>query len=901
MADQTTWAWAPQGYEAGRNPALALLFYLIGWRIQNPTTGEWKLAVGRGVPIDRINLDSFITAANLCDEPVLRTDGTSEPRYRCDGTFSEGDDPSQVIANFETCMNAKLRDSAGRFSLQVLHNDLATPVLDFTDDDVLGDFSWTAGNDLNDRRNVVRGRHTDPSALYQMADFPQIKLPALDGIDRIESLDLALVQSSGQAQRLAKQRVQRQQYEGEFRASFNARGWAVKDGDIVRLTFSALGFNKKLFRVAEGLIDPTGSVPLVLGEEHSSIYAWDREESPAVQAAVPNTFDPLLLPIIAAIDDAGQTADWPAIVGEGKPDDFADVTGENTSKDTNAVGGKPASDLLKSLDELETVTIPAVNKAVADANIIIEAARREADAAVDAANIKIDQATAALAEDDAAIVRQIETIATDFNDRDVATNVRVDEKVALLADADKALGEKIDRIVVDGSYDDTEVRVEIGRVDTAAIDRDSATGRRIDEVKASFSAGGNLLSNTDFISKDGWTFNSEAGSIGGLNDVTSLQWWPVGMNALVIGQENASTDRAGFWQQTIAGIEPGQIYQFSVYAGSHRCVTTLYLDWLSNSGEFIGTRSIDAAEGNPGNGLLTDYHRMFFNEPAPAGAARARIYLIKQGTRAGGNSYAWFLRPQGAKVGSADAALLPYTPGSGDAVQISSAAKISQAATSAADANRSVADLSRSVTATFEGVERTFGGYNERITALSDAQDSYASRASSLEAQASPSGGNLVPNSSLSTLDGWSLTANPGALSSLVLNGAGSTWMIGGVENNLTLYRGPAGPGLFSEVQSSPFAVRAGSTIQLYAMTACHRCRAWVSVFFFNDNGYIGYAGENSAARINAGGKISMHGTRPASKRSSCPLALFVPRSRSDLTMSKTTAMHGFRGRLSPR
>ncbi|EZP57424.1 phage tail protein [Sphingomonas sp. RIT328] len=332
LADQTTWAWAPNGYESGRNPALALLFYLIGWRIQNPVTREWKLAVGRGVPIDRIDVESFITAANLCDEPVTRADGTTEPRYRCDGTFSEEDDPAQVIAGFEACMNGKLRDSTGRFALQVLHNDLATPVVDFTDDDVLGDFNWSAGNNLNDRRNVVRGRLTDPASLYQLVDFPAVRIASVDGIERIDSVDLALVQSPSQGQRLAKQRLQRAQYQGAFSAEFNARGWAVKDGDIVRLTFSALGFDRKLFRVSEGVIDPTGVVPLVLVEEHQAIYAWDRDERAAVQAAEPNEFNPLLLPIIVAIDEAGRTAEWPAIVGEGKPEDNATVgavIGEN--------------------------------------------------------------------------------------------------------------------------------------------------------------------------------------------------------------------------------------------------------------------------------------------------------------------------------------------------------------------------------------------------------------------------------------------------------------------------------------------------------------------------------------------------------------------------------------------
>jgi hypothetical protein len=377
MADQTTWGWSTAGYESGRNPALALLFYLLGWRIQDPVTGTWKLAVGRGVPVDRIDLGSFITAANMCDETVQRASGGSEPRYRCDGTFSEGDDPSQVIASLETCMNAKLRDSAGRFALQVLHNDLATPVVDFTDDDVLGDFTWTAGNDLNDRRNVVRGRYTNPGALYQLVDFPQVRLAPVDGIERIDSIDLALVQSPSQAQRLAKQRLQRQQYEGTFAAEFNARAWAVKDGDVVRLTFAALGFNRKLFRVAEGLIDTTGVVPLALVEEHVDIYAWDRSESPAVEAAEPNQFNPLLAPIIVAIDEAGKTAEWPAITGEGKPEDNA-----TNSADPDSPFG-PDGSIADALQHFQAIddTIEKVREELGGAGGLTQAAIEARDAA----------------------------------------------------------------------------------------------------------------------------------------------------------------------------------------------------------------------------------------------------------------------------------------------------------------------------------------------------------------------------------------------------------------------------------------------------------------------------------------------------------------------------------------
>lgn len=141
-------------------------------------------------------------------------------------------------------------------------------------------------------------------------------------------------------------------------------------------------------------------------------------------------------------------------------------------------------------------------------------------------------------------------------------------------------------------------------------------------------------------------------------------------------------------------------------------------------------------------------------------------------------------------------------------------------------------------------------------TAFTAADKAIADRATVLEASASPSGGNLVPNSSLSTLDGWALSFNADNLSILRQNLVGAPYMIGGVENNLTLYRASAGAGLCCEAQGAPFAVRPGSSIQCYAVTAAHRSRAWVSVFFYDaQSNFVGYGGENFGARINAGGQ----------------------------------------------
>lgn len=295
-ADQTTWVWNDA---ASRNPALQLLWYLLGWRIKNPATNEWRLAVGKGIPAARIDLASFITAANLCDEPVTLAAGGTQPRYRSDGVFSEADATGTVLDQLKAAMNAELDDVDGKIRITVLHNDLATPIADFNDDDILGGFTWDQTAPLDETYNVVRGTFIDPSttSLYQAVDFPEVRIDSLDGIDRIETVDFQTVQDASQAQRLVKQRIARMLYSGRFTATFSYRAWKVQKNDVIRLTFGALGWTNKLFRVIETAVQVDGQVPMVLQVENADIYLWDRDERAAIQPVQPTSYDPYLNPI----------------------------------------------------------------------------------------------------------------------------------------------------------------------------------------------------------------------------------------------------------------------------------------------------------------------------------------------------------------------------------------------------------------------------------------------------------------------------------------------------------------------------------------------------------------------------------------------------------------------------
>lgn len=302
-SDQTTWG---SGASNNRNnPALQLLWFLLGWDINS------KLSVGCGIPPARIDLPSFITAANICDESIAMLSGPPQRRYETAGVGSDADNRMEIIQILLTAMNATLRDSNGKLSLTVMKNDLATPVLEFDDNDILGDFTWNQTRGLNESMNAVHGKYTDPSndSLYQPVEYPTISIASIDGIERMQTLDLPWVQEGRRAQRIAKQVLQRAQYKGIFSATFSMKALGCEVGDIVYISFEPLGWADKPFRVLTQGINNTGQVPMTLIEENAAIYAWDKEEKAVVVPTSPTVYNPLNSPYILAISDAEAAAD----------------------------------------------------------------------------------------------------------------------------------------------------------------------------------------------------------------------------------------------------------------------------------------------------------------------------------------------------------------------------------------------------------------------------------------------------------------------------------------------------------------------------------------------------------------------------------------------------------------
>ncbi len=311
--DQSTWRYTTDdGAVIGENLALQVLRDLLGWRITNPVTGAKRLAVGGGLPGTRINLPSFAVGANLCDEMVNRAAGGQEPRYRGAGVLSEGDDPKTRQDMMLVACCGRLLDTSGKLSLSIAHNDLAEIATDegLLTDDVVGPFEWDSDPSLEQTPNVVRGRYVDASAtsLYQLIDFPEVRIDAGDGIDRILTLDVGFAESPSQAQRVVRQGLQRKQLQRTFTAPFDIRAWNWPVGAIVPFTFAPLGFVRVPFRVVDQEYGEGGICNMTLRFESDLIYRWDADDKLPVIAAPAVGYDPTRSPVVLALEEAATAA-----------------------------------------------------------------------------------------------------------------------------------------------------------------------------------------------------------------------------------------------------------------------------------------------------------------------------------------------------------------------------------------------------------------------------------------------------------------------------------------------------------------------------------------------------------------------------------------------------------------
>ncbi len=262
--DQSTWEYNDGVDDIGRNPALQILWYLLGWK-EAAISGE--ITCGKGVEPDDIDFATFIAAANDYD-----TLG-----WFSDCVLSMGDTDTKNLSILKAGCGAVLTDAGGLYSIHAPIDDTGTVAVSFDESDLSGGrLSYKPSAGMKKEFNSISGLFVDPASQYRSRAYPKVtdaSYETADGFKKNKTRDYQSIQDSDQAQELNRIALNQTRFQGVFRMSVNQKGLVPKHYDVVEVTNALYEFVDKKFRVKKQGLTSKGFVELELQETDTSVYA----------------------------------------------------------------------------------------------------------------------------------------------------------------------------------------------------------------------------------------------------------------------------------------------------------------------------------------------------------------------------------------------------------------------------------------------------------------------------------------------------------------------------------------------------------------------------------------------------------------------------------------------------
>lgn len=232
---------------------------------------------------------SVNAAANACDELVAIDSGTSEARYTFDGAIGTSVSPKDMLAAVLDSMMGYAVYSGGKW--RVYAGVWREPTLSLTDDDFANDsISVQARQSIRDLVNGARAKYCNDE--FIVTDAPAWVSPTYvaedDDNESIIDLDLQYVRGVYRVQRIEKRFVLQARQAMTVTAAYKMRAYEVTPGDVVELTLTNYGIEKKAFLCVDRQYEPGGMVRLSLREVAEAIDDWNFNEQVTPDPA-PNT------------------------------------------------------------------------------------------------------------------------------------------------------------------------------------------------------------------------------------------------------------------------------------------------------------------------------------------------------------------------------------------------------------------------------------------------------------------------------------------------------------------------------------------------------------------------------------------------------------------------------------
>lgn len=250
---------------------------------------------GMGADPAEIDEDNFVAQANICDETILKTDGTQERRYTLNGVLQmdSQNSPQGTIESMLTSCAGTMTWTGGIFYL--FAGAWRPPTLTLTEDWLTGPLKIQPRRLLREQFNAVKGSFVNPAARYEAADYPAITSPTFEAEDGdvqiFRDLTLEFTQSAAMAQRIAKIELYRSREPISISAVCNLFAYQLAVGDVVSVTLGRYGWDEKPFEVTNwrwsaSEVDnvPVLAIELTLRETSAAVYDWTATEEQLLAA-----------------------------------------------------------------------------------------------------------------------------------------------------------------------------------------------------------------------------------------------------------------------------------------------------------------------------------------------------------------------------------------------------------------------------------------------------------------------------------------------------------------------------------------------------------------------------------------------------------------------------------------
>lgn len=305
----------PNTWNFSTNAAL-----IAAWYVTRP--------FGFAVDYSDVDMELLILSANACDEMVQTFASTGaagdppmEPRYSCGGEAVEDDSRDQTLAAIVAAMAGGWCVSGNRWYFYA--GVYMEPTVQVDDTWIMRNIEFTAQRSILQLFNTVNGSFMAEARRWQPAPFPQVQDPTIlaadNGIEIVQTFDLAYVQSHTQAQRCMLIELRRTHKPRSLKFECPL-GYAMRVivGQTVGLTQADYGIDGVTFRVSSWEMmeqDDSGTiwVSIVLDEDGADIYEGDISDLTDMDGLSAPNPDPL--PPDTSSSGGGETTDPPT--GEG--------------------------------------------------------------------------------------------------------------------------------------------------------------------------------------------------------------------------------------------------------------------------------------------------------------------------------------------------------------------------------------------------------------------------------------------------------------------------------------------------------------------------------------------------------------------------------------------------------